>query len=101
MNGFAPQLSDADKRNVSAWFASQAAKPAFARNKDTLELGQRIWRARDLLAPYGVALTDDPALARRMAMLRSHGLVRDPADMTEPPEGPWVRHRMACIRARH
>lgn len=45
MNGFAPQLSDADKRNVSAWFASQAAKPAFARNKDTLELGQRIWRA--------------------------------------------------------
>lgn len=45
MNSFAQQLSDADKRNVSAWFASQAAKPAFARNKDTLELGQRIWRA--------------------------------------------------------
>jgi cytochrome c553 len=45
MNGFASQLSDADKRNVSAWFASQAAKPQLARNKDTLELGQRIWRA--------------------------------------------------------
>jgi len=45
MNGFASQLSDADKRNVSAWFASQTAKPAFARNKDTIELGQRIWRA--------------------------------------------------------
>jgi cytochrome c553 len=45
MNGFASQLSDADKRNVSAWFAGQAAKPAFAKNKDTLELGQRIWRA--------------------------------------------------------
>jgi cytochrome c553 len=45
MNGFASQLSDADKRDVSAWFASQAAKPAFAKNKDTLELGQRIWRA--------------------------------------------------------
>lgn len=45
MNGFASQLSDADKRNVSAWFAGQAAKPAFARAKDTLELGQRIWRA--------------------------------------------------------
>jgi cytochrome c553 len=45
MNGFAAQLSDADKRNVSAWFASQAAKPAFATNKETLELGQRIWRA--------------------------------------------------------
>ena len=45
MNGFASQLSDADKRNVAAWFSGQAAKPAFARSKDTLELGQRIWRA--------------------------------------------------------
>jgi cytochrome c553 len=45
MNGFASQLSDDDKRNVSAWYASQAAKPATARNKSTLELGQRIWRA--------------------------------------------------------
>lgn len=45
MTGFASQLSDADKRNVAAWFASQAAKPGFARNRDTLELGQRIWRA--------------------------------------------------------
>lgn len=45
MTGFASQLSDDDKRNVSAWFASQAAKPGTARNKDTLELGQRIWRA--------------------------------------------------------
>lgn len=45
MNGFASQLSDADKRNVAAWFASQSAKPDFARSKDMLELGQRIWRA--------------------------------------------------------
>lgn len=45
MTGFASQLSDADKRNVSAWFASQPAKPAFAKNRDTLELGQKIWRA--------------------------------------------------------
>ena len=43
----------------------------------------------------GVALTDDPALARRMAMLRSHGLVRDPAEMIEPPEGPWVYEQQA------
>jgi cytochrome c553 len=45
MTGFASQLSDDDKRNVSAWFASQTAKPGAARNKATLELGQRIWRA--------------------------------------------------------
>ena len=45
MNGIAAALSDADKRNVAAWFASQTAKPASARNKDLLELGQRIYRS--------------------------------------------------------
>ena len=45
MNGFASQLSDDDKRNVSAWFASQTAQLATARSKQTLDLGQRIWRA--------------------------------------------------------
>ncbi|HQR21189.1 MAG TPA: cytochrome c [Burkholderiaceae bacterium] len=45
MNGIAPSLSEQDRRDVAAWFSSQAAKPGTARNKDTLELGQRIWRA--------------------------------------------------------
>ncbi len=45
MSGFASQLSDEDKRNVSAWFASQSAQMDTARNKQTLDLGQRIWRA--------------------------------------------------------
>lgn len=45
MNGFAAQLSDDDKRNVAAWFASQTAQLDSARNKQTLDLGQRIWRA--------------------------------------------------------
>ena len=45
MNGFASQLSDDDKRNVSAWFASQTSQLGTARNKQSLELGQRIWRA--------------------------------------------------------
>ena len=45
MNGMAATLSDQDKRDVSAWYAGQTAKPGTARNKDTLELGQRIWRA--------------------------------------------------------
>lgn len=45
MNGLAASLSDQDKRDVSAWFASQAAKAGTARSKETLELGQRIWRA--------------------------------------------------------
>jgi len=45
MGAFAAQLSDADKRNVAAWFESQGAKPGSARNKELLELGQRIYRA--------------------------------------------------------
>jgi cytochrome c553 len=45
MAGFAGQLSEADKRNVAAYFAAQKAKPGSARSKETLELGQRIYRA--------------------------------------------------------
>jgi cytochrome c553 len=45
MSAFATQLSDEDKRNVAAYFAAQKAKPGAARNKETLQLGQRIYRA--------------------------------------------------------
>lgn len=45
MNGMVASLSDQDKRDLAAWFSTQSAKPGSARNKDTLELGQRIWRA--------------------------------------------------------
>jgi cbb3-type cytochrome c oxidase subunit III len=44
MAGFAAQLSDADMRNVSAYFAAQKLKPSSAKNKDIVELGQKIYR---------------------------------------------------------
>lgn len=37
----------------------------------------------------GIAVTNDPALAGQMAQLRSHGITRDPAEMTHVPDGPW------------
>lgn len=37
----------------------------------------------------GAALTNDPALAARMARLRSHGITRDPAEMEFPNAAPW------------
>lgn len=40
-------------------------------------------------AEGGMALTQDAALARRMALLRSHGMTRDPAQMSREPDGPW------------
>jgi UDP-4-amino-4,6-dideoxy-N-acetyl-beta-L-altrosamine transaminase len=37
----------------------------------------------------GMALTNDRALADKMALLRSHGITRDAAQMTNAPDGPW------------
>ncbi|PRY22703.1 UDP-4-amino-4,6-dideoxy-N-acetyl-beta-L-altrosamine transaminase [Aliiruegeria haliotis] len=40
-------------------------------------------------AEGGLALTNDPGLAQRMSLLRSHGVTRDPALMTHESDGPW------------
>ena len=37
----------------------------------------------------GMALTNDQQLAKRMQLLRSHGITRDTDDMTHAPDGPW------------
>jgi UDP-4-amino-4,6-dideoxy-N-acetyl-beta-L-altrosamine transaminase len=37
----------------------------------------------------GMALTPHQPLADKMARLRSHGITRDPAQMTHTPDGPW------------
>ncbi|MBA2723413.1 MAG: cytochrome c, partial [Methylibium sp.] len=44
MQGIAASLSEDDMRNVSAFYAGKDAKPGFARNKETVELGASIWR---------------------------------------------------------
>lgn len=43
----------------------------------------------------GMALTNDPALARHMELLRSHGITRDPAEMTHAPDGAWYYQQIA------
>ena len=37
----------------------------------------------------GMALTNDPSLARAMALLRSHGITREASEMTHASDGPW------------
>ena len=40
-------------------------------------------------AEGGMALTNSGELANKMALLRSHGITREPAQMTHAPDGPW------------
>lgn len=40
-------------------------------------------------AEGGMALTNDPKLAHKMGLLRSHGITRDQTEMTKKPDGPW------------
>lgn len=41
-------------------------------------------------AEGGMAMTNDPALAAQMGLLRSHGVTREPALMQRDPDGPWA-----------
>ena len=56
MSGMAATLSEEDIRNVAAFYASKTAKPGFAKNKDTVALGEKIWRG-------GIADRNVPACA--------------------------------------
>ena len=42
----------------------------------------------------GMALTNDPQLANLMTRLRSHGITRDPLEMTVPSDGPWYYQQL-------
>lgn len=56
MQGMAAPLSEEDMRNVAAFYASKTAKPGFAKNKDTVALGEKIYRG-------GIAERNVPACA--------------------------------------
>jgi len=45
MTGIAAALSDADMRNVAAFYASKQVKPGFAKNAKTVALGESVYRA--------------------------------------------------------
>lgn len=44
MKGFASALSEEDMKNVAAFYASKQAKPGFAKDKNLVTLGERIYR---------------------------------------------------------
>lgn len=55
----------------------------------------------------GMLTTNDDALARRLRLLRTHGITREPAEMDGASDGPWYyqqvalgyNYRMTCIQA--
>jgi cytochrome c553 len=53
MTSIAKALTDDDKRNLAAYLAAQQPKAGAARNKDTVELGRKIYRGG--IADRGVA----------------------------------------------
>jgi cytochrome c553 len=56
MQPMAAGLSDADIRNIAYWAASQKAKPGFAKDKELVSMGERIYRG-------GIADRQVPACA--------------------------------------
>lgn len=56
MNGMAAPLTEADMKNVAAFYGSKKPVAGAARNKDTLTLGEKIWRG-------GIADKQVPACA--------------------------------------
>ena len=56
MLGFASMLSDQDMKNIAWWVSANKAQPGFAKDKDLIALGERIYRG-------GVADRQIPACA--------------------------------------
>ena len=56
MKGFASALSDDDMKNISYWVTAQQGKPGFAKEKELVGLGERIYRG-------GIADRQVPACA--------------------------------------
>jgi cytochrome c553 len=56
MKGFASALSDDDMKNMAYWLASKNAKAGFAKDKELVALGERIYRG-------GIADRQVPACA--------------------------------------
>lgn len=44
MKGFAADLGDQDMKNIAAWLSSKQGKPGFAKDKELVVLGERIYR---------------------------------------------------------
>lgn len=56
MTTYAKMLTDEEKKNIAAYLAAQVSKPGAAKNRDTIDLGKKIYRG-------GIAEKSVPACA--------------------------------------
>src|SRR6201987_308933 len=87
MAGMATALSDQDVANVAAFFSAQPPKPGYAHNKDTVPLGQKIYRG-------GIADKGVPACAS------CHGPTGQGIPSQYPRlSGQWAEYTVAQLTA--
>src|SRR3546814_6014911 len=60
----------------------------FFKHKTAYEMRISDWSS-DVCSSDLMAVTNDPAIAQRLALIRSHGITRDPELMSQTPDGPW------------
>ncbi|MEW6343608.1 MAG: c-type cytochrome [Pseudomonadota bacterium] len=87
MAGMAAALSNQDMVNVAAYFAAQTPKPGYAHDKNTVALGQKIYRA-------GIAERAVPACAS------CHGPTGQGIPVQYPRlSGQWAEYTVAQLNA--
>ncbi len=94
MQGMVANLTDADMRNISYWLVSKPAKLGFAKDKDSVALGERIYRGgladRQIAAcagchsPNGVGI---PAQYPRLAGQNADYVVKTMHDFRDGKRG--------------
>ena len=67
MKGFASMLSEPDMKNIAAWLHAQKPKDGFAKDKDLVAMGERIYRGgiQGATSPPAQAATAPTAPASR------------------------------------
>jgi cytochrome c553 len=116
MAGMVTNLSDADMRNVAAYFASQKLKPAAAKSKELAAAGQKLYRAGNAASgvpagagchgPSGAGIPSEfPRIAgqfpeyteSQLKAFRSGSRANDPASMMRTVAGRMTDQEIQAV----
>jgi cytochrome c553 len=104
MQGFAATLSDDDMRNVAAFYASKAAVPGNATSKDTVALGEKIYRGgisdRNVPACAGCHSPNGAGIPSQYPRLGGQHASYTQAQLTAYRDGGRVNAQMSGVAAK-